>query len=247
VSRDQGETWKKVTLSPTSKDGSDHASVTYVSGNRVYVGTELDGGRFAISNDKGETWPVNVSVTPRQGDPNAGYGIQAIHATNGRTYIGTYRQGVGISEDDGKTWRFVNSAHGLAADNVNGIAGVGDKVYVSFNENDKISISEDGGKTWRIQDTNPDTNWVSSVAAVKDKVYVSHLLAGLSVSSDGGKTWSEKSLPNGKDFASEVVLSGDNVYVGTELGLYISHDGGDTWESRKLEKRWVEAIAVQCV
>jgi len=240
VSHDKGQTWKRLTIPTSLPDGRQYAGVTYAAGNRVYVGTWGEGGRFAISDDQGETWPINVRLSPgwRPGT-FSGYEISAIHASNGRSYVGTWSKGVGISEDDGKTWRFVGEGKVFA------IAGVGDKVYVGYGISDgTISISEDGGKSWRIQKMG-HKSFVSSIAAVKDKVFVAHGGGGLSVSSDGGKTWVARDMPNGAIFANLVAMSGNNVYLGTDKGVFISRDGGDTWSTTKLEG--IQNIFVQCV
>jgi len=230
-------------------DATDEAYVTYVSGNRVYVGTEGEGGRFAISNDKGETWPVNVLLSPA-GKKYSGYEIRAIYVFNGRIYIGTASKGVGISDDDGKTWRFVNSSNGLASNNVRGLVGVGQKIYAGSNrifDNDgDLSISEDGGKTWRKQKTNEQELGLTSIAASGDKVYASHRSNGLSVSSDGGKTWVQKKMPVGLNEVYAVAASGNNAYAASAHGVAISRDGGNTWAETKIT-RYIASISVQCV
>jgi len=105
------------------------------------------------------------------------------------------KKGLAISEDDGKTWKYVGKSEGLASDKVTAIAGVDDKIYVgSHEQGGKISISEDGGKTWRIEATSKSAyNGINGIAVAEDgKIYVTGAPGGLSISSDGGKTWVNK-------------------------------------------------------
>jgi len=248
VTHNQGKTWKRLTI-PTSLPDGRNANVIYVAGNRVYVGAYADGGRFAISDDNGETWPINVRLSPdwRPGT-FSGYEVNAIHASNGRAYIGTRSKGVGISEDDGKTWRFVGA--GPFSEGVSVIAGFGDKVYVGYGTSDgTISISEDGGKSWRLQKTNEENRSVSSIAAINDKVYATHGGPYLSISSDGGKRWARTLMPIRVEQTYSVVVSGNNVYVGTSEGVVVSRDGGDTWSLIQLRQQPIILVYgfAQCV
>jgi len=260
LSRDGGKTWKTINLNP-SQNGQPVYSV-FASKNSVYAGTydysgfdggrTYSGGRFLASNNKGETWSVNVTASAR---------VTSVYANNNQIYFGTEGKGLAISENGGKTWRYVGKAQGFPSDNVVAIAGVGNKVYVGFHDSfgtvsgGVISISEDAGRTWRTQKTSPSAwNGVNSIAVAQNKIYVASAPGGLSISSDGGKTWVNKGqnegLPN--DNAMSVAVVGNNIYVGTYRGgLSISRDGGNTWtattDGNGVPIYDVSTVFVQCI
>jgi len=255
VSRDGGKTWKRTNLNP-DRSGQFVRSL-FATKDRLYVVTleyrrgsegEFTGGRFLISNDKGETWPVNVTLD---------FELTKVYVSNDRIYLGTEKKGLTISEDDGKTWKFIGKSEGLASNEVTAIAGVGDKIYVgSHEQGGKISISEDGGKTWRIEATSKSAyNGINGMAVAEDgKIYVTGAPGGLSISNDGGKTWVNKGKSEGlgNEYASKVAVIGNNVYVGS-YGAYlsVSRDGGNTWTTKGakdgLKLYDTSAIFAQCI
>jgi len=255
VSRDGGKSWKRTGLG--SNRGVEFTHSVFAINDRVYASSseyisdrkgQYFVNRFLISNDKGETWPVNITFD---------HSVGAIYVSKSKIYFGTEQKGLAISEDDGKTWKYVGKSEGLASDKVTAIAGVDDKIYVGSHESGgKISISEDGGKTWRIEATSKSAyNGINGIAVAEDgMIYVTGAPGGLSISSDGGKTWVNKGKTEGlgNENASKVAVIGNNVYVGS-YGAYlsVSRDGGNTWTTKGakdgLKLYDISAIFAQCI
>jgi len=186
VSHDGGDNWKRVQLNPGGK--SQWVSSVFVRGDNVYATAGVadeEGTRFCMSNDKGDTWPINIRF-----DPNQHGLLRAVYANDKRVYMGTQTRGLAVSEDNGKTWKYIGVEQGLAGNQVRAIAGEGGKVFVGSDKG-LISISEDYGETWRIQNTT-QRGVITSIVVKVDKVYVTSTISGLSISNDGGKTWLNK-------------------------------------------------------
>jgi len=241
-SSDEGKTWKFATLFPTPPDFA-HTSIYHVD-NRVYVVTDLivDGGTFAISKDGGRTFPVNRHIEFRVHEDR----INAVYANGNRSFTGTLGRGVAISDDEGKTWKYVGNPEGFVDTAVGAIAGIGNKIYVAwqYGNDGSISISEDNGETWRVQRTAATQgkyNGVFALAVEQDTLYVGTTNTGVAISRDGGKTWTTKTTADGlpSNMVRQIAASGNNVYVvtavyehrGTHSELSISHDRGETWSA----------------
>jgi photosystem II stability/assembly factor-like uncharacterized protein len=242
VSNNGGKVWKRVQLNPDSRGSQDVFSV-FAFNDRVYAGADH---RFCISNDNGKTWPINRSLPDpdRKGDSR----IFAVYADNKRSFIGSGSNwGLGVSEDDGKNWRFVDR---FRRGGVPGIAGVGNKVYAGLGRG--LAISENGGQTWRVQNISGlGQGGVESVFASQEKIYVTSYDGGVSISKDGGKTWVSKTESDGlaSNIAASAVAVGNNVYVGTEKGLSVSRDGGNTWTTKNvgLPNKDITAVFAHCL
>jgi len=249
VSNNGGENWKTVYLNP-DKNAQWVASV-FSTGNKVFASSNgysgLMGGTFSTSNDNGATWPIQQNVS------NSDNYVTAVYASDKRLYVGTGKNGLGVSEDDGKTWAFIKTDKGLAGNFVLSVAGDGNKLYVGANEGGKISVSEDDGKTWAVRNTTRirEGGRITSIFAANGMVYVTSYKGGLSISNDGGKTWTYKMKSDGlaSDLATSVAVNGNNVYVGTNDGLSISRDGGNTWTTKKIDfpRNYVSTIFAHCV
>jgi len=227
VSHNGGRSWKITKLNPD--EGYQDVKALFAVNNSVYAGLALV-GRFCISNDAGETWPINVPV----GEKDSDYDVYGVYAVNQRSYVGTRRKGLGISDDNGKKWKYIGKSQGLGSDTVYDIGGIGSKVFVGLDrDGGSISISEDGGQSWGIQNTTRLglQNSVTSIFVAQDKVYVTSKGGGVSMSNDVWGTWVNKVKSDGlaSDKATAVAAVGNNVYVGTDAGLSVSRDGGNTW------------------
>jgi len=234
ISVNGGRTWKIMKLNPP--DSTQYSS-GFAVGNRVYVATIQDragrkdnGAKFLISNDTGKTWSVNVTV-----GNSLQYAIGSVYVASDRIFVGTVNWGLGISDDDGKTWKFIGKEQGLGSNFVKAITGVGDKVYVGLGDRKcgTIAISEDFGESWGIQNTTrlDQATGVNSIFLADDKVYVTSEGGGVSISNDVWKKWNNTLKSGGlaDDRARAVTAAGDNIFVATFEGVSKSSDGGKTW------------------
>jgi photosystem II stability/assembly factor-like uncharacterized protein len=246
ISHDGGRTFKKMKL---PMGDHSYVSAIFSRDNRVYANLALypefgGGSKFCLSDDKGDTWPICERLVDKT-DPFA-YSIKSIYVRDGRSYVsttGNSSRGLGISDDNGKNWKFVGKSDGLGSNDIRGIAGANGKLYVglAFKGDErlggKIAVSDDGGRSWKFQNTTRSDSpvLVSSVSATSDdRVFVTSSGNGVFISKDGGKTWIHKMKKDGlaNDFALYVAAVGNNLYVRHTTGLSISRDGGKTWTTK---------------
>jgi len=248
VSKNGGRIWM---LHDLNKSSSDHA-VTSVFGinNRVWTGLSRSKGRFSISNDNGQTWPINSELpNPLFSSPS----VTSIYVSGNRLFVGSDR-GIAISDDDGKRWKRVDETKGLGSNAVRAIAGSGNNVYVGlYRDGGTVSISEDGGESWGVQNTTPlkQSNCVNSIFVDEDKVYVA-TDGGLAMSKDVWESWEIKTTEDGlgSNNISSVAAVGSNIYLGTgSEGLFISRDGGEMWAkaSTGLPSNYITAVFAHSV
>jgi len=202
---------------------------------------------FSISDDNGETWPVNSTL------PESNWWYSGLYAVGNKSFVGTSNNGLGMTTDNGTTWKYITTAQGLASDRVGAITGVGDTLYVAAGAGDlnAISISENNGNTWRIQKitTGSGFSGATSIAAVDDQVYVGTQGNGLFISKNGGDLWATKTTADGllSNTIQSVAVVGSNIYVATDKGLSVSRDGGQTWATKDTGLLPPSSVFANCV
>lgn len=243
LSKDNGESWKSITVLPTA------TGVKTLTGVSVYGLVEDPNDSKALywltrdhgllySYDEGATW--NESVAPL----NTGfvYGIAinprdncTIYATNGRQILRTtdcnrswkevYREGV--------TSRFIKS---LA------INPLPPYELFALSSNGSLLKSLDNGESWKIHhDFKAPVEKMIFDLNKKGLVYIPTQNAGLLRSEDSGKTWvnlSEKLKPFTGALKYRRIyvhpLKGGQVYWISKFGILVSKNGGDDWDAINL-------------
>ncbi len=160
VTRDGGETWKKVSCEklPPMVDGE--AAFAASNGNIAIVGDQtwiISGGfksRVFYSPDKGKNWMVYETPIIQGSTTTGGYSVDFYDDRNGVIFGGDYTnpenndKNKAITKDGGKTWNLV----------ANGV-GAGYKSCIRYIPNSEakgmvgvgftgISVSNDSGVTW---------------------------------------------------------------------------------------------------
>ena len=193
-----------------------------------------------------------LAVDPRDGD---------------RVYVGTFDDGVCVTEDGGQTWResapkdprvlslAVSHAHQVDARSV---------VYAGT-EPSNLYRSEDEGKTWHVLPalrelpseprwSFPGRPWTHHVRTIAlhptdpNCLLVGIELGGVMRSTDGGATWIDHN-PQAHSDAHQLLthpLAPDRIYEAAGQGIAISEDRGVTWTRREdgLDRRYAWAAAI---
>jgi photosystem II stability/assembly factor-like uncharacterized protein len=187
---DGGETWTEANdgLLPDGNEYTQTIEADHAQRGRLLVGTE-DG--VYESTDGAASWH-------RVG----GEGLEILDLQQSRTdpdvwIAATYRNGLLLSSDGGRTWTAgpeaiaSNSIHGVAVDPTDAdrmaAVGWGTGVYVT----------EDGGRTWtRRGDDLPVDNFYEAVFDANEpgRLWVATLEEGVYFSDDLGQTWASAGL-----------------------------------------------------
>lgn len=240
--RNGAESWRIVEL-----DWDDVAvqclavSPTFAEDRVVLAGTEDHG--LLRSDDAGRTWEQVAELADLM--------INGLHFRADGWVIAATDAGVGLSDDDGETWR-------LAGQDLGGVAGAmmcgsGPETALLVGLPDSgapivpgtpscgIARSVDGGQTWTAANDGLAASLVVDLAlsgtfAEDDTLFVAGLESGLNVSRDGGQTWNGS--PPDLDGAMVNLVkawrspSGEScLMVSTELGAMLSRDAGATWSA----------------
>lgn len=240
VSKNGGHTWAMIVFDSSSP--SPRVAGAYAWDSKVVAGSGSCSGessdRYAFSNDNGQTWPTNLKL------PNPPFEecVTSVYAVGGRSFIGTSAPytnhgGLGISDDNGKTWKFIDQTKGLGNNRVRALAAAGNTIYVGLDlDGGTISISEDGGRTWGRQNTTKFGSdiGVRGLTLSGSTLYVATSGGGMSMSNDVWQSWTTKTtidgLASNKTFSVGVIEN--SIFVGTDNGLSISHDAGKTWATK---------------
>lgn len=228
ISRGAGRTWPTQTFA-NGGPGTAYVFDVFAVKNRVWVSSY---GRLIFSNDSGETWPVQVPLSNPPFETSTV--SSALYVSDRRVFVGTSGEqtgGIGVSDDDGNTWKFVKTGGTVTT-----ITGTGRHVYAGVQNRDDgaILLSDDHGHTWGTQYTT-QIGSVTSISTVGDKVYVATRGGGLAISDtkNAWRTWVVKSASDGlSNTIYKVIAAGGNIYVETEAGILVSRDGGQIWADK---------------
>lgn len=186
-------------MTPLEFDPSD-PSVMYFGSNVLSRSTD-NGIRFtAISPD--------LSSSPEQLDPNAGYRIYGTITTV--AVAPSNRDVIYVGTDDGLLWRTDSGG------------GTDPGAWT------RIDTDDDVPGTW-VTDLTVDPQDARTVYATFSGFRNGSDAAHVLRSTDGGATWTDVSgdLPAAPVNTLEVV--GSSLIVGTDVGVYVSYDGGRRW------------------
>ncbi|MDP4235836.1 MAG: T9SS type A sorting domain-containing protein [Bacteroidota bacterium] len=180
------------------------------SGANLFAGT-YGAGAFLTTNE-GVSWePV--------GDGLPGNTINTL-TINGSTLYAATSGGLGISTDNGASWKITlrpRNVQTFLIDGNNMFAGTSSGLFVSTDAVNWENIGTDNGLF--------DTNCVALAvigttlfAGAKDDIYRSD---------DSGTHWQTTGSP----YANKLIASGTTLYAATGGGVYISNDNAATWTS----------------
>lgn len=129
-----GENWN------VAGDGANHINVLSVDGGKIYAGTNY--GVF-LSTDNGANW-VSRGLTD-----DTLLNIQALAASDGNLYAGTFKNDIFFSSNDGENW--ISIDNGTANMNLHFIAVSGENLFVGINGG--VSLSTNNGANWFAEDS----------------------------------------------------------------------------------------------
>ena len=175
-----------------------------------------------------------------------------IHPDDGsRLMLGTFPQGIYLSENGGKSWHESNV--GFSMDGVFRLVHHPEKHDLVFaGTYNGINRSDDFGRHWQVADSGwPEEQWVFSIEFDPENPYIMYACSkngenegrgredfhGIVMkSSDGGDSWSSimSGLDPGQEFYEILVDRFDSkvLYLAAqEQGVMLSTDGGQNWRS----------------
>ncbi|WP_103070485.1 WD40/YVTN/BNR-like repeat-containing protein [Aquimarina sediminis] len=161
ITRDGGETWKKVSCNNLPEAFAGEAAFAASNGNIAIVGDKtwiISGGmksRVYYSPNKGKTWNVYDTPIIHGKETTGAYSIDFYDENKGVIFGGDYTSpesnvaNKAVTTDGGKTWQLVSDGNGAGYKSCvryfpNG--GGKEMIAVGFTG---ISISNDFGKDWR--------------------------------------------------------------------------------------------------
>jgi photosystem II stability/assembly factor-like uncharacterized protein len=187
-----------------------------------------------------------------------------------RVYVGTFDDGVRVTDDGGDTWRKAPlddpRVLSLAVSRAHEVDGR--SVAYAGTEPSNLYRAEDGGRTWRVLPalrelpseprwSFPGRPWTHHVRTIALHPTDPHCLVvgielgGVMRSTDGGATWTDRN-PQALSDAHQLLthpLAPDRIYEAAGGGIALSEDRGVTWSSREvgLDRRYAWAAAIDPV
>lgn len=158
--------------------------------------------------------------------------LTTVLATNDLLLAGLSQNGLFISRDEGRQWRWVAEIGRIAIDQL-WVAPWDAQLLIARAESG-LWRSDDGGGKWRLL-TVPTTDFINIVAAYGDNGILIGLNNGsMLYSPDLGNSWQPWGSPLGEVGAFRTLQiapdSSVTLLAGTEHGLSRSVDGGLTWQ-----------------
>jgi photosystem II stability/assembly factor-like uncharacterized protein len=186
-----------------------------------------------------------------------------------RVYVGTFDDGIYVSDDGGETWRAPEvgpeDSRILSLAVSQSHEGDGTSVAYAGTEPSNLYRSEDGGRRWQLLPSlrelpseptwsfpgRPWTHHVRTIAlhpSDPDWLLVGIELGGVMRSLDGGQTWADHN-PEAHSDAHRLLthpLAPDRVYEAAGQGVALSQDRGSSWARFEdgLDRRYAWATAV---
>jgi photosystem II stability/assembly factor-like uncharacterized protein len=234
----------------------DKAQIHAATGDAV-ARVALEDGRGAVEMSLPNSGAKCIAVDPR--DPRC-------------VYVGTFDDGVHVTEDGGDTW----NAAGPGLEDLRVLAltvspsheEAGASVVYAGTEPSNLYRSEDAGNSWQrlpaLREVPSEPRWsfpgrpwthhVRTIAlhpVDPDWLLVGIELGGVMRSLDAGKTWADHN-PQAHSDAHRLLthpLAPDRVYEAAGQGVAVSEDRGATWSRFEdgLDRRYAWATAVDPV
>jgi photosystem II stability/assembly factor-like uncharacterized protein len=223
---------------------------------------------YAVTGNAFAAIPLDASGEAKLSLEGSGACCLAVDQRDGdRVYVGTFDEGVRVTEDGGETWR--SSALedprvlSLAVSRAHEVDGR--SVVYAGTEPSNLYRSEDGGRTWHLlralrelpsepRWSFPGRPWTHHVRTIAlhptdpSLLVVGIELGGVMRSADGGATWTDHN-PQAHSDAHRLLthpLAPDRIYEAAGQGIAISEDRGVTWSRREngLDRRYAWAAAI---
>jgi photosystem II stability/assembly factor-like uncharacterized protein len=220
---------------------------------RIFAATDNDVVRVEIG---GEAVAVLAGVAPRA--------LAVDPRDPDRVYVGTFDDGVFITDDAGESWRRPDVAPTDARVLALAASQAEDHVYAGT-EPSNLYRSEDHGRTWELLPelrrlpsephwSFPGRPWTHHVQTVAlhpvdaSQLTVGIELGGVMRSSDGGASWLDHNPQAHSDAHQLLTHPGvpERVYEAAGQGIAVSDDRGATWVKREqgLDRTYAWAAAI---
>jgi photosystem II stability/assembly factor-like uncharacterized protein len=223
---------------------------------------------YAVTGDAFAAIPLDAPGEARLSLEGSGAGCLAVDPRDGdRVYVGTFDDGVRVTEDGGETWRESAPSDrrvlSLAVSRAREVDGR--SVVYAGTEPSNLYRSEDAGRTWNVLPalrelpseprwSFPGRPWTHHVRTIAlhpsdpQSLVVGIELGGVMRSADGGATWADHN-PQAHSDAHQLLthpLVPDRIYEAAGQGIAVSEDRGVTWSKLDdgLDRRYAWAAAV---
>ncbi|MBK9099077.1 MAG: hypothetical protein IPM14_13340 [bacterium] len=227
VSTDDGENWRSINtglpnrLYPNTKMVWLYVNTVWMSGDKIFIGTEEDG--MYLSTNFGETWtPVNLDLKKTR--------VNSIKGIPSNLFVST-RNGIFRSTDNGETWS------GLKKD-------LSRSVYTSIAPHDSIlytgdngvHYSSDYGKTWFNINEGLKNTAIDDLSVRADDLIAKVYTQGIFLSTDNGFSWSSISENLQFNEFNSVACDEKKIIVVTTDAMLITSDDGENWSQILINK-----------
>lgn len=212
--------------------GGDITALTSSTDGRLYAGTAS--GAIYRSLD-GVSWNLLCKT-------KSGQAVTALTATSGPMIVivrAVEREGLQVSDDDGRTWRQSGRGFGDGTVTALGQSGDGSLLYVAT-ANHGVYVSRDLGRRWRTANTGLPTLGISCLLATtagSDRLFAGTYDQGVFVADTTTLTWEACGRDSLPQAPSVTALAWDAsrpdmiAAVLSHTSVYITRDAGATWTS----------------
>lgn len=230
------EKWERIDFPVLKREDGDFTSVAECPDGNLIIGSE----GFVFKQVEGNNWEKYI-VTDRKEDIT-----RIVNDGNGLLFAAQRPGGVFVSDDNGKSWRQVNSH--LENIFVNDLAVTpGGKLFAGTDEGG-IFVTTDKGKTWQYCGDKDIEYDVTSLAVASDSVlYFGTAYGGVFRSKDNGQTWSD--ISGGMKYRTAMDLAvclDGSVLVASFGGIYKCNNTSDTltYVGPSLERGRIGSIVI---